>query len=500
MMIFEGISLDKGNYQHLYIQLYTAIKELVFQGKLKEGDRLPPVRKMASLLGVNNVTVVKAYEILEKESIVYKKIGSGTYVSPHIPHMTKNIKRTMVSNPPGQPNENTRLMTQGRMKIEEHMINFASATPSAELFPVEEFKQAINEVLDRDQGFAFGYQEGQGYYPLREVLKAYIEEKGMLEDAENIHIISGAQQGIDIVSKALLTHGDYVLTENPTYTGAMGAFQSRGAKIIELPLEEDGLKLELVEKKIKTYRPKLLYVMPNFQNPTGISYSRQKKEQLIEWACKYDLYILEDDYLSDLSFTQGDNSTLKSLDHQERVIYLKSFSKILMPGLRLGFLVIPHNLQEHLLLAKHNSDISTSGLLQRAFELYLRRGIWQQHIKHMEENYRERFDAMVKALGEYMPKAVTYQLPKGGVNFWLKLPKGHASRLLYNEAKKENIVFAPGGLFFVNNSDDSYFRLSIAAVNSTEIEYGIKILARIIDNFINHRSPGFVEGEIKPIL
>lgn len=499
MKIYEGIRLDKGNYQHLYIQLYTAIKELVFQGKLKGGDRLLPVRKMAEQLGVNNVTVVKAYEILEKEGIVYKKIGSGTYVSPQVHHALKGIEGTDIGSS-NLSNENERLMNQGRMKIEDYMINFASGTPSAELFPVEDFKIAINEALDRDQGYAFGYQEGQGYYPLREMLKEYISEKGMLEEAENIHIISGAQQGIDIVAKALLNYGDFVLTENPTYTGAMGAFQSRGAKIIELPLEQDGLNLDILEKKIKTYRPKLLYVMPNFQNPTGISYSRDKKVQLIELANQYDLYILEDDYLSDLNFSGEDNSTLKSLDHGERVIYLKSFSKILMPGLRLGFLVIPTNLQEHLLLAKHNSDISTAGLLQRAFEIYLRKGIFKQHIRHMEASYRERFNTMVKALTESMPSIVTWQLPRGGVNFWLRLPKEFSSQVLYDEAKKENIVFAPGGLFFVNNRDDSYFRLSIASVNTREIEYGVKILARMIDDFINHRRLGLIEGQIKPIL
>jgi len=496
MVSYDNIKLDKSEGQHLYVQLYRSVKEMIFEGILKEGDRLPPVRKMSKMMEVNNVTVVKAYEILEQEGLVYKKIGSGTYIA----HQTgTNLKEALEKEPNTQAKK--ALMEQGQITIEENMINFASATPSAELFPVEDFKKVLNEVLDRDKGYAFGYQEGQGYYPLRAILREYVAQYDINTEVDNIQIISGAQQGIDLVSKALLNYGDYVILESPSYTGAMAAFQSRGARIIDIPLQMDGLNLEVLEKKIQNHQPKLLYIMPNFQNPTGVSYSREKKEKLLEICSKYGVYIVEDDYLSELNYYNRDIGNLKRMDESEIVIYVKSFSKIFMPGLRLGFMIIPNNLHDRLLRAKHTSDISTSGLLQRALELYLKRGIWQQHLQYMEVKYKERFEKMLICIEEYMPSEVEFIKPKGGVNFWFKLPSSFSSQELYEKVAKEKIVFAPGNLFYLDNNHDEYFRLSIAAVTPIEIETGMKILCRHIYNYINNQQELRKRSSlIKPIL
>lgn len=500
MKIYENIQLNKeSNSQHLYIQVYKALKDLMLAGKLKKGDKLPPIRKLADLLDINNVTVVSAYRILEEEGLVYKKIGSGTYVTLNL-HDKDNYESLTKGSIEEDYIPNS-LIEQSHIHIEENMINFASATPSTDLFPVDDFKQVLNEVLDRDKGSAFGYQESQGYYPLRIALKKYIHHYGIHTETSNIHIISGAQQGIDIIAKGILNYGDHVLIENPSYTGAIAVFQSRGAKIIDVALEEDGLNLQDLEKKIVTYQPKLLYIMPNFQNPTGISYSLKKKKEIIKIAKKYNVFIVEDDYLSDLNFFANDNATLKSLDTNDIVIYIKSFSKIFMPGLRLGFLVVPRPLFEEVLLAKHATDISTSGLLQRALELYLLKGTWQQHIKYMENQYRQRFEIMIKCIKKYLPREVEYDLPKGGVNFWFKLPKGLSAKELYEIVAKENIVFAPGNLFFLNNDGLSYFRLSIAAVSEKEIEYGIKKLSELLHNFIlQENKVSIPSSQYTPIL
>ncbi|SET69393.1 transcriptional regulator, GntR family [Natronincola peptidivorans] len=500
MKIFNQIKLDKeSSSQHLYIQLYKALKDMILEGTLKKGDRLPPIRKLSDFLEVNNVTVVSAYRILEEEGLVYKRIGSGTYVAAdsYEKESIKNYSQELMEDDYNQ----APMIDQGHIQLEEDMINFASATPSPNLFPVDDFKKVLNEVLDRDKGLAFGYQESQGYYPLRVALKEYISIYDIHTEENNIQIISGAQQGIDIIAKGMLNYGDYVLIESPSYTGAMAVFQSRGAKIIDIPLEDDGLNLESLEKKIITYQPKFLYIMPNFQNPTGISYSLQKKSKIIKIAEKYNLLIVEDDYLSDLNFYADDNKTLKSLDKNDLVIYIKSFSKIFMPGLRLGFLVVPKALSEEVLMAKHATDISTSGLLQRALQLYLQKGIWKQHIRYMEEQYRERFEIMTKCIVEFMPENVEYTLPKGGVNFWLKLPDGLSSKELYEIAVKENIVFAPGNLFFLNNKNTSYFRLSMAAVDNKEIEYGIKKLSSLINNLLKPKNKGYIQpNQYTPIL
>ncbi|MDI9476995.1 MAG: PLP-dependent aminotransferase family protein [Natronincolaceae bacterium] len=493
---FDGIKLYKDKGEHLYVQLYKAIKELIVKGELNNDEKLPPIRKLAKKLKVNNVTVVNAYHILEQEGLVYKKIGSGTYVSPDL--LAYAYEERGVSNNLGSLS----FIEQGQIQIQKNMINFASATPMSELFPVGDFKQALNEVLDRDGGHAFDYQESRGYFPLRKALIEYVEEYNIFANIDSIQIISGAQQGIDIAAKALLNYDDVVIIESPSYTGAIASFKSRGAKIIDVKLLDDGIDIEDLDKKIRIFKPKFLYLMPNFQNPTGISYSRDKKEKIIELCKQHKIYIVEDDYLSDLNFYSKDNATLKSLDiNNELVIYVKSFSKIFMPGLRLGFLIAPPIFYEHLLLAKHSSDISTSGLLQRALEIYFTKGTWKDHIEYMGEKYKDVFDVMLKNIKKYMPSQVDFIYPQGGVNFWFKLPKGVSSKNLYETAIKKNVAIAPGNLFFVHQNDDRHFRLSIASVDSDEVEHGIIIISNIIRDLIEVKNDGEVKEEVyRPIL
>ncbi|KXG77189.1 MocR-like pyridoxine biosynthesis transcription factor PdxR [Thermotalea metallivorans] len=494
MDLFAKICIDKNSLEHMYIQLFKSIKNMIEQGVLKANDKLPPIRQLADLLGVNNVTIVKAYDLLEEEGYVYKKIGSGTFVKPSGNYRYLNEQHKY------PVDEDFRQMDRGQIQIRNNMISFASATPTPDLFPVEDFKNLLIEVLDRDKGSAFGYQESQGYYPLRESLVSYLSAYGIFTHAENVQIISGAQQGIDVISKAFVQFGDSVIVESPTYTGAIATFKSRGAKIIDVPIFEDGMDMADLEGKILTHRPKLIYAMPNFQNPTGYSYSQQKKQKLLELASRYNVLIVEDDYLSELSFHGYESATLKSLDIQDMIIYVKSFSKIFMPGLRLGFLVIPQKLHHQILAAKHASDISTSGLNQRAFDLYLRKGIWKQHIHYMKNIYEERFEIMVHCLEKYMaPLGVSYTLPKGGLNFWLCLPEGYSSNDLYHECERNNILILPGSIFFTSQGESRYFRLSIAAVYPHEIDFGMKKLSEIMEKFLKAKATSNINAYF-PIL
>lgn len=498
MKDFYKIKLCKEKGEHLYVQLYKSIKEFIIKGKLNKDDKLPPIRRLAKELDINNVTVVNAYHMLEQEGLVYKKMGSGTYVSSDLLSYMSEETGERETNNLGSLS----LIEQGQIQIQKDMINFASATPMAELFPVKDFKQALNEVLDRDKGHAFDYQESQGYFPLRQALTEYVREYNIFTSVDNVQVISGAQQGIDIIAKALLNYGDAVIIENPSYTGAIASFKSRGAKIIDVNLLDDGIDMEDLEKKIRIFEPKFLYLMPNFQNPTGISYSRAKKEEVINLCKQYQVYIVEDDYLSDLNFYSEDNSTLKSLDiNNELVIYVKSFSKILMPGLRLGFLIVPPVFYEHLLLAKHSSDISTSGIIQRALEIYFTKGTWKEHIRYMGKKYKDGFDLMLENIKKYMPPEVEYIHPQGGVNFWFKLPEGISVKNVYEKAIKKNVALAPGNLFFIDQNDDRYFRLSIASANDHEIQGGIIIISRIIKNLMEDKYSIRAEEEVyRPIL
>ncbi len=496
MNSFVSLQLDRNSSLTLYHQLYQQLKALIINKTFKENEKLPPVRKLARELGINNSTVVNAYRMLEQEHLVHSKVGSGTYVLPHLGKTSnKNSTPKNVSQIPGVPE--LEIMDWGQVKITADTINFASAIPTPELFPVEDFKNILNEVLDRDRGNAFGYQESQGFFPLRESISIYLKKNKIKAGINNIQIISGAQQGIDIVAKSLLNFGDYVITENPTYTGAIAALKSRGVNIIPVDIEPDGISIEGLEEAVKLYYPKLIYVMPNFQNPTGYCYSEKKKKALLELCSRKNICIVEDDSFTDLYYDGIIRYPLKALDDKDNVIYIKSFSKIFMPGLRVAFLLSPQSVISGLIAAKHTSDISTSGLMQRAFDLYLRNNMWKKHIQFMKDIYQQRYNLMLDSMNIHLPEDITYYQPGGGLTFWITLPDNCSPNLFSQQCLKEQVVITPGNLFYPDNRDINKFRLSFAAVYPEDIEKGIKKLGQCYWQIVN---PSIKQTEYSPLL
>ena len=469
MKEFESIQLDARKKQPLYIQLYLKLRHMILEGQLYKNYKLPSIRHMANWLKVNTVTVVNAYKLLEEENLVYSKRGSGFYVSLDSDRSLEQ-KRSLYQ-------------SQSKMKGTE-IIDFSTSTPSPELFPVSKFKEILNKVLDRDRGDAFDYQDIQGYRPLRNSIARYMENFGVTVDESCILVISGAQQGIDVLAKALLDFGDGVVVESPTYLGAIAAFRSRNATLMEVPIEPKGLNMGNLENILKKNKPRLIYTMPNFQNPTGYCYSKKTRHQLLALAEKYNAYIIEDDFLSELCFTGNPVQPLKADDSSNRVIYIKSFSKIFMPGLRLGFMAVPKEIFHTVINAKHLSDVSTSGLIQRAVDIYLKEEHWVSHFENMHRVYGSRYRTMERPLKKYLPPQVKYSLPQGGLHLWLTLPYGIPSTILYDTALKNNVLIAPGTVFFSDQRISDSFRLSFAVTNEEEIENGIKKLGRIINHLI----------------
>ncbi len=468
MAFHDFIVLDKNNQEAMYIQIYNEIKKFIENGSLKPDEKLPAIRSLASKLSVNNVTIVNAYKLLEKNGLVYSKVGSGTFVKGEKSVEDLNLKHIKDSE------EKISISKEGTVHENKSEINFATLTPDPRYFPVNEFKECINEVLDRDGGYAFAYQEAKGYYPLRQSLKDYILNRNVEVDTEDIHIISGAQQGIDIVSKAIINLNDTIVVESPTYTGALAAFRSRGANIIEVPIVKDGMDLNKLEEALKKYSPKLIYVMTSFQNPTGISYSNEKKEGLLYLAKKYNTHILEDDYLPELKYDEAKIYPVKSIDDSDRVIYLKSFSKIFMPGIRLGFLAVPKSLNSNIMSAKHTSDISTSSIMQRTFDLYFKKKKWESYVDKMNKIYKKKYEITINALKNIAP-FFKFDDPKGGIHLYIN--SDIDSLMLSSISKERGASVVPGRVFYLDSRSDNSFRLSFAAVNDDKIEEGIKIIA-----------------------
>lgn len=467
--------IDKNSNIPLYIQLYNNLKKMIENNELKEGEKLPSIRSLANKLNVNNITVVNAYKLLEKEEYVYSIKGSGTYVK-------KADYDEIISS--GE-NDDIKLMLEGVLPISKESINFASVSPTPEIFPIEEFKQTLIEVLDRDKGNAFVYPEINGYEPFRESISSFLYENyNMNVDKNQVLVISGGQQGIDLITKTLITPGDYIFVENPTYSAAIASFESRGAKIIGIPMLEDGLDFDILNKYLEVYRPKFLYMMTNYQSPTTYSYSNEKKKELIKLCKQYNFYIIEDDFLTDLNYDEKKRLPLKSMDNSDKVIYIKSFSKIFMPGVRMGFMTVPQNLFASIIRAKHTTDISSSGYLQRAFDLYLRKGLWKKHIETIKKVYYEKYNIMLKELDKIKKYNISFIEPNGGLSIWLKLPKDIDAIDLYNECAKNNVILVPGKIFFIDDSlYTNYIRISFGAVSKEEIIHGIKI----IENYLRKK-------------
>jgi DNA-binding transcriptional MocR family regulator len=471
--LLKNIEINKNFNRALYLQLYDELKKLIIEGILLSEYKLPSIRAMSDNLKVNNITIVSSYKKLENEGYVYKKSGSGTYVSSNFKNSNENLYK--------QPYHFNLNYTNQNMDNDE-VINFANLIPELSKFPVEKFKLVLNEVLDKDKGYAFSYQSSSGLNSIKvSINNNLIIPRNIECSIKNIQIISGAQQGIDIISKALLNQGDYIVTENPSYSSAVEAFKNRKSNILSIEIGDNGINFNILEEYFKKYKPKIFYTIPTFHNPTGHSYSNEERKKILTLANKYSVYIIEDDYVSDLDYENKNYKALKSMDKNNRVIFIKSFSKIFMPGLRIGFMIVPENIRENILKAKHITDISTSAFIQRAIDLYIRKGFWEDHFEYMYKVYKKKYYKMLKCIEKYLNSKVDYYIPGGGLSIMLRLPKGYSVNELLTKLLKRGVAILPGTAFYndVVINHESII-LSFAFVHEDKIEEGIKIISKVI--------------------
>lgn len=452
-----------------YIQIAKNIKRLIDSGKISNGEKLPSIRGLSKFLNVNNDTIVNAYRKLQSEGYAFLKMGSGTYAKK------RDINRKLMKDYSG-------IFKRTNKKEYDKYVDFAEENPCSEFFPVSNFKKVIDEVLERDGVDALSYEEARGYEGLRKSISKYFWNEKINE--ERILIVSGAQQGIDIVSKAILNINDNVVVEKPTYSGALSIFRWRRANIFEVTMEDGGINIEEFEKILKKNNIKCFYTMSYFQNPTGISYSREKKEKIIELANKYDFYIIEDDYLSEIKYDENiEYASFKTMDTMDRVIYIKSFSKIFLPGIRIGYLIMPYRIREQIENSKVNTDISTSSLMQRALDLYIKNGYWKKYINKINSIYEKRYRFMCYSFSSILKDKVEFRRPGGGFSFYIKIDDFIDKNCidLFYECKKNDILITPGVFFYKNSIDGiKYFKVGFSKTNEEKIEKGIKVIDNIL--------------------
>ena len=484
------IPLDRHSDIPLYQQIETYLRKGILSGSLAADTRLPASRQLARDLGVNRITVENAYAVLETDGLIYSRMGSGTYVLPPNPLFAFSKDKPGAAWPLWQQSlelEGTAIKNKSleekyrKAARQADLISFASGIGDAHLFPAEDFRKVLQTVMRRDGIAALDYGEPNGHAPLRETITHILASQGLQTRSENVLITAGSQQALSLVSQLLLKPGDVILVESPTYSGALELFRALGFKVVGVPVDRHGMQVETLEKLLQQHHPKLIYTIPTFHNPTGTCLSSQRRIQLIILADRYNIPILEDDFVGDLRYEGRAQPALKALDPGGRVIYVSTFSKILMPGLRVGFLVAEGPIYQRLVNFKRVNDLATSTLIQRALEVYVTVGRYQSYLRRSCQIFHKRRDAMLSAIERYLPARVSFDPPQGGLFIWLQLPENLSSELLLPLAWEEGVDFSPGNGFFSDGVEGrNWLRLNFVAQAPDQIEEGIIRLGKAV--------------------
>jgi 2-aminoadipate transaminase len=371
-------------------------------------------------------------------------------------------------------------------------ISFAGGLPAPESFPVEEIAAVTERILREQSSRALQYGATEGYYPLRELIARQLSSPDLTIHPENVLITSGSQQALDLLGRVFLDPDDTLLVEAPTYLGALQAWSPYGVRYQTIATDQDGIQVEQLEAIIQHHAPKWLYVLPNFQNPSGVTLSLARRERLVELAARYHVAIVEDDPYGHLRFT---GEPLPSLLHvaarsgsSEQVLYLGTFSKILSPGLRLGWIVAPSEVIGKLVQAKQGVDLHTSTLNQMIAYAVASSDFLPGHIQSIRQLYSERRELMLAALQQHFPASVQWTRPAGGLFLWVTLPPEVNAADLLPAALAQNVAFVPGEPFFANGGGQYRLRLNFSNASPEQIETGIARLGQVLQTYI-HPTP-----------
>ena len=463
-----GIQLHPERGEPLYRQLFDQIVERIRSGTFPAGYRLPPTRALAGHLSTHRNTVVRAYEDLESAGFTQSTVGRGTFVASQPPPATPAVQANMESLPwssltslslAAEPLARSERLT--RMSKTAGAINLSRMQPSPDLLPYELFRRCMDHALKAYGPRALEYPPREGVPRLRGLVADDLRRLGVPASAEDIIVTTGSQQAIDLVARALVNRGDTVLVDESTYHGALNVFAASGAHVVGVPGDDEGPSLSHLEH-LGRAGAKALYLMPNCHNPTGATISVRRRQALVGWSHQASIPIIEDDYASDLQL-DGDAppAAMRALDGD--VIYLGTYSKKLIPGLRVGYLLAPRALRGPLSSLKHAMDLGTSSVVQYALAEFLDRGYLKAHIGRIIPEYRQRRDALNQSLRRSLPRELKWRTPKAGLQLWIPTPSEIDVDALFREAQTQGVLISPGTLNSVLPAGDRGFRMTFAA-------------------------------------
>jgi 2-aminoadipate transaminase len=375
-----------------------------------------------------------------------------------------------------------------KVAVSEDIISFAGGLPNRELFPREELQIATQSVFENVGSTALQYSNSEGLTDLRAFVSArYKQRFGLDIPVSQILITSGSQQGLDLLGKTFLNEGDATIIEEPGYLGAIQAFSVYKTRFLPVKINDDGLDIDGLQRALRGHVPKLIYLVPNFHNPAGISYSEENRKRVKEILQDQNIYLIEDDPYGDLRYSGDQKSSFKQL-MPEKTIMLGSFSKTVVPGFRLGWVVANEDIFDKLLIAKQASDLHTNIFTQYVLAEYLKMGSFDRHVEKIRKVYGRQCEAMIQSIRKYFPGNVSFTQPEGGMFLWVTLPDGISSMKLFDVAIKKKVAFVPGHPFYIGKAETNTLRLNFSNVDEKTIDTGIKRLGEAFEELLERES------------
>ena len=489
-----NLQLDRESPVPLARQIQEQIERLIREGWLAPGVKLPATRELARALGVNRTTVSLAYEELVAAGRARAHVGQGTFVAAP----PADGARVAPPAPARVPLDWSRLFSRSahiaRSGAERRaavpagtprpVVSFAEGTPDSGLFPTDAFRRVLNQVVRAEGATLLQYPPGgDGYPPLRAYLATYLLRFGVEARADDILVVNGSQQGFDLIARTFLDPGDVVAMEQPTYPRAIDVFRAAGAQLVPVPWDREGPSAEALEQVLARHRPKLFYCQPTAHNPTGVTMSPEAARRILDVAARHHVPVVEDGFDGSLYYGDRRPLPLRALDRDGLVLYIGTFSKVLFPGLRLGWLVAPPPVVERLKAAKQLADLGTSPLIQAAVHRFCERRLLDRHVARIAREYDRRRTALLTALGRHMPEGVSWTEPRGGFSLLLTLPAGCDATALLPRALRRGVGFTPGARFFLDGSGEGTARLSFSSVPARRIDDGVRRLGEAISDW-----------------
>ncbi|MEK4971303.1 PLP-dependent aminotransferase family protein [Niallia sp. FSL R7-0648] len=481
------IEIQRNGEVPLSKQIYQSIVDRIRSGLLQEDAQLPSVRDLSKQLGVSLVTVVKAYQLLEHEGLVKSIQGKGTFIRVKNSGEVPDVEEIHSYDWQLSVQDYLPRSQFARFHMVPEKIHLSSSMIDPGLLPNRLIEQSIIRMLSDNPRIVSQYGEIQGDEQLRIAMSEYLNELEVPSTPDNILVTSGSQQGIDLVTRTFVGPGDVVVLEAPTYPGAIDVFRGRGATILTVPVDKDGLRVDILQNICDKYKPKVIYTVPNFHNPTGIVMTLKRRRQILKIAQSIQCLIIEDDPCSEIYLDRKPPASIKSLDYNGHVIYLKGLSKTLAPGCRIGILAATGSIFNRLMAAKANSDLGSPLLTQKAILSFINSKRTMDHLKKLRTALRIRRDLVLELLSQQMPNGVSWIIPEGGLNIWISLPTWIDSNIILLEAKKQNLSFLPGSTCYPIEQENNHLRISYSYMNEQLLKQGITILCNILQKEIASR-------------